>query len=114
MNEGLFDLTNETVKGTIYEVQASLVNSNRPYLVGCNIIAEGRFSKSLKGVVETQLASLGFSKAKGRPKGGQIQGASKVIFAAYQKDGRTFDVYVGDVFADGIGKRTFLIFGMRP
>ena len=114
MNERLLDLNDETVKATIYEVDASLVNANRPYLVGCNVIAEGRFSKSLKAAVETQLGSLGFSKVKGRPKGGQIEGAKNTIFAVYQKDGRTFDLYIGDISFDDIGKRTFLILGVRP
>ena len=114
MNEGLFDLTDETVKGTVYEVEGSLINSNRPYIVGCNIIAEGRFSKSVKATVETQLASQGFTKIKGQPKAGRIGGAKSAIFAVYQKDGRTFDVYVGDVSAGPDGKRTFMILGLRP
>lgn len=114
MNEGLFDLNDETVKGTVYEVEASLINANRPYVVGCNIVADGRFSKSLKAPVESQLASLGFTKVKGRPKGGQMEGAKTAIFAVYEKDGKMFDVYAGDLSASGIGKRTFLILGVRP
>ena len=114
MNEGLFELIDETVKATVYEVDAGLVNANRPYVVGCNVVADGRFSKSLKAPLEAQLASLGFSKIKGQPKGGRIDGAKNAIFSVYQKDGRTFDLYVGDVSAGADGKRTFLILGVRP
>lgn len=114
MNEGLFDLDDETVKGTVYEVDASMINLNRPYVVGCNVVAEGRFSSSVATAIESQLESLGFSKVKGRPKGGKIQGAKNAIFYVYENDGRTFDLYVGDISFDDIGKRTFLIFGLRP
>jgi hypothetical protein len=114
LDEGLFELSEETVKGTVYEVEASLVNDNRPYLVGCNVIAEGRFAKSMKGPLESQLASLGFSKIKGQPKGGRINGAKSAIFSVYQKDGQSFDIYVGDVSTGSDGKRTFLILGARP
>jgi hypothetical protein len=114
MNEALFELNDETVKATVYEVEASMINANRPYVVGCNVVAEGRFAEALAPSVETQLASLGFSKVNGRPKGGQIRGSSKDIFSVYQNNGQIFDVYVGDISFDDIGERTFLIIGLRP
>ena len=114
MNEGLFDLEDETVKGTVYQVDPGFINYNRPYITGCNVVARDRFSKSLKAVLEKQLASRGFAKIKERPKFDRIEIATDAINSSYEKDGRTFDIYVGDLSAVGIGKRTFLILGLRP
>jgi hypothetical protein len=114
LNEGMLDLKGEQVKGTVYEVQASLIRPHRPYLVGCNVVAKGRFSKSIVTSLEEQLAKRGFKKIKGRPKGRKIPKTKTALYSVYQLNGRTYDVYVGDVKAGGIGNRTFLTLGLRP
>ncbi|UWP92787.1 hypothetical protein K3X41_02775 [Aliiroseovarius crassostreae] len=114
MNEELFTLVNEDAKGTIYEVDPSMLNYRRPFVAGCNVVSVGRFAADLKAPLEALLLKRGYVAVKAKLKAGKISGAKTAILGAYKRGSRVYEIYVGDVKYSGRKGRTFLLVGQLP